>query len=108
MPGRTGDLFAQFSSFYSVNLRSVLRKGVYFHALPCAAMPPVPSFQPAGLFPADALLATVLDLAPGGIVLCTPICDEADTLVDMALAYLNPAAQRLLHLPVAPTATFTQ
>jgi len=71
-------------------------------------MLPVSSFQPTSLFPADDLLATVLDLSPGGIVLCTPICDAAGTLVDMALAYLNPAAQHLLGLPAQPAATFTE
>jgi PAS domain S-box-containing protein len=71
-------------------------------------MLPVSPFPPASLFPADALLATLLDLSPGGVVLCTPICDEAGTLVDMALAYLNPAAQHLLGLPAQPAAPFTQ
>ncbi|MGI4759328.1 MAG: PAS domain S-box protein [Janthinobacterium lividum] len=64
--------------------------------------------QAFDLFPTESLLATVLDLSPGGVVLCTPLYDEAGTLADMALAHLNPAAQRLLGLPAQPAATFTQ
>jgi PAS domain S-box-containing protein len=71
-------------------------------------MPPVTPLQAFDLFPAESLLTTVLDLSPSGIVLCTPLYDEAATLADMALAYLNPAAQCLLHLPAQPTTTFTQ
>jgi PAS domain S-box-containing protein len=71
-------------------------------------MPPVPPFSPADLFPADALLASVLALSPGGVVLCAPLHDEAGTLVDMALTHLNPAAQRLLGLPAQPAAPFTR
>jgi PAS domain S-box-containing protein len=71
-------------------------------------MPTATPFQAFDLFPADSLLTTVLDLSPGGVVLCTPVHDAAGTLADMALAYLNPAAQRLLRLPAQPTVTFTQ
>jgi PAS domain S-box-containing protein len=60
------------------------------------------------LFPAESLLTTVLDVSPSGVVLCTPVYNAAGTLGDMALAYLNPAAQRLLHLPAQPAATFMQ
>lgn len=61
-------------------------------------MPPALPLQVLDLFPTDALLITMLDLSPTGIVLCAPVHDAAGTLVDVALAYLNPAAQRLLHL----------
>ncbi|MFD1871098.1 PAS domain S-box protein [Hymenobacter bucti] len=71
-------------------------------------MPPASSLQVLDLFPADALLTTVLDLSPTGMVLCAPVHDQAGHLVDVALAYLNPAAQRLLHLPAQPGTTFTQ
>ncbi|GGF12615.1 PAS domain S-box protein [Hymenobacter cavernae] len=66
------------------------------------------TFPALDLFPAEPLLTTVLDLSPSGIVLCTPVYDKAGTLVDLAFAYLNPAAQRLLGLPAQPTTTFTQ
>jgi PAS domain S-box-containing protein len=71
-------------------------------------MPTAPPFQAFDLFPTESLLTTVLDLSPSGVVLCTPVYDAAGTLADMALAYLNPAAQRLLRLPAQPAATFTQ
>ncbi|MGI4738015.1 MAG: PAS domain S-box protein [Janthinobacterium lividum] len=71
-------------------------------------MPLVPPFQAFDLFPAESLLATVLDLSPSGVLLCTPMHDEAGILTDMALAYLNPAAQRWLHLPAQPAVTFRQ
>jgi PAS domain S-box-containing protein len=65
-------------------------------------------FHAFGLFPTESLLGTVLDLSPSGVALCTPVYDEAGTLGDMTLAYLNPAAQRLLHLPAQPAVAFTQ
>jgi PAS domain S-box-containing protein len=71
-------------------------------------MPPALPLQVLDLFPTDALLTTMLDLSPTGIVLCAPVHDAAGTLVDVALAYLNPVAQRLLHLPAQPGTTFTQ
>ncbi|GAA4506024.1 hypothetical protein GCM10023172_34730 [Hymenobacter ginsengisoli] len=64
--------------------------------------------QALDLFPAELLLTTVLDLSPSGVALCTPVYDEAGALLDMTLAYLNPAAQRLLRLPAQPGVTFTQ
>jgi PAS domain S-box-containing protein len=71
-------------------------------------MPPFSTIKAFDLFPAEALLTSVLDLSPNGTVLCTPMYDEAGTLADVALAYLNPAAQRLLHLPAQPATSFTQ
>jgi PAS domain S-box-containing protein len=61
-----------------------------------------------GVFPAETLLPALLDLSPNGVVLGTPVYDAAGTCADLALAYLNPAAQRLLGLPAQPTATYTQ
>ncbi len=84
------------------------RRACIFTRYICAAMPTVPPFQAFDLFPAESLLATVFDLSPSGLVLCTPVYDEAGALVDMALAYLNPTAQRWLHLPAEPAVTFTQ
>ncbi|PJJ59495.1 PAS domain S-box protein [Hymenobacter chitinivorans] len=71
-------------------------------------MPADSPFQAFDLFPTEALLPTLLDLATNGIVLCTPIYAPAGTLADLALTYLNPAAQRLLRLPAQPSGTFTQ
>ncbi|GGG33697.1 PAS domain-containing protein [Hymenobacter glacieicola] len=60
------------------------------------------------LFPLDSLLSAVLDFSPTGLVLCTPEYNSVGTLLGLALAYLNPAAQRLLGLPAQPSATFAQ
>ncbi|SNR81085.1 PAS domain S-box protein [Hymenobacter mucosus] len=65
-------------------------------------------FQAVELFPAESLLPTLLDLAINGLVLCTPVYDSAGALSDLALTYLNPAAQGLLRLPAQPASTYTQ
>ncbi|MBJ6146179.1 ATP-binding protein [Hymenobacter sp. BT559] len=63
---------------------------------------------PAGL-PADpALFSTLLDLLPMGVIYYTPVVDAMGTLTDLALAYLNPAAQRLARLPAQPGTTYRQ
>lgn len=67
-----------------------------------------PPFLPAGL-PADpALLPTLLDLLPLGVIYYTPVLDAANTLTDLTLAYLNPAAQRMTQLPAQPATTYRQ
>ncbi|SHJ85725.1 Signal transduction histidine kinase [Hymenobacter daecheongensis DSM 21074] len=63
---------------------------------------------PAGL-PADpALLATLLELLPLGVIYYTPVLDATGTLTDLTLAYLNPAAQRMTRLPAQPATTYRQ
>lgn len=62
---------------------------------------------PADLPPADALLQAVLSTSQNGIMLLRPVYDAAgSTIVDLTLAYLNPAAQQMLRLPERPTASF--
>ncbi|UOQ71531.1 PAS domain S-box protein [Hymenobacter cellulosilyticus] len=71
-------------------------------------MLPASLFEDFDLFPAESLLPALLDTSPNGILLCTPVLDEAGALADLAFAYLNPAAQRLLGLPAQPPATYLQ
>ena len=63
---------------------------------------------PADFFPESELLPALLDLSLTGIVGYTPLTDAAGTVVDLAFAYLNPAAQRLLGLPARPAVTYVQ
>ncbi|RTQ52255.1 PAS domain S-box protein [Hymenobacter gummosus] len=56
----------------------------------------------------DKLLETLLDVSLSGVVLYTPVYDATGQLTDLALAYLNPAAQRLLGLPARPATTYRQ
>lgn len=63
---------------------------------------------PAGLPTDPALLATLLDLLPMGVMYYTPIVDAGGTLTDLTLAYLNPAAQRMTRLPAEPGTTYRQ
>ncbi|UOQ51595.1 PAS domain-containing sensor histidine kinase [Hymenobacter cellulosivorans] len=72
-------------------------------------MPFASSFPAAAQFAADSLLPALLDLAPNGLVLCTPVYDATGGVVqDLALAYLNPVAQALLGLPAQPADTFAR
>lgn len=48
------------------------------------------------------LLPALLDVSLAGVLYLEPRRDEAGTVVDFTLAYLNPAAQRLLALPAHP------
>ncbi|UPL50235.1 PAS domain-containing sensor histidine kinase [Hymenobacter sublimis] len=56
----------------------------------------------------DNPLDVFFDLVPTGAVLYAPIFDARDELVDFRFVRLNPAAQRLLHLPAQPARTFRQ
>jgi signal transduction histidine kinase len=53
-------------------------------------------------------LPALLDLSVSGVVAYTPVLDTSGQVVDFAFAYLNPAAQRLLHLSAQPQSTFGQ
>ncbi|RAK69783.1 PAS domain-containing protein [Hymenobacter edaphi] len=57
--------------------------------------------------PANELLQTLLSVSLTGVILFQPVyaADEA-TIVDLAYVHLNPAAQRMLHLPERPAETF--
>jgi signal transduction histidine kinase len=62
---------------------------------------------PADLPPATGLLQTILDTSPNGIMLLRPVYDAAGTtIVDLAWAYLNPAAQLQLQLSEHPAGSF--
>ncbi|MET4075985.1 ATP-binding protein [Hymenobacter sp. UYCo722] len=51
---------------------------------------------PADLPPAADLLQTILGTSQNGIMLLRPVYDAAGTtIIDLAWAYLNPAARRL-------------
>ena len=50
-----------------------------------------------GLPPTEDLLQTVLNTSQNGIMLLRPVYDAVGTtIVDLAWAYLNPAAQQML------------
>lgn len=66
------------------------------------------SLLPAGLPANPALLPTLLNLLPMGVMYYTPVVDAAGTLTDLALVYLNPAAQRMTQLPAQPGTTYRQ
>lgn len=57
---------------------------------------------------ADKLFAALFEVSLSGAVLYTPVYDADGQLSDLTLAYLNPAAQRLLGLPPRPTTTYRQ
>lgn len=62
---------------------------------------------PADLPAAEDLLRVVLDTSQNGIMLLRPVYDAAGTtIIDLAWAYLNPAAQQMLGLPECPTGSF--
>jgi signal transduction histidine kinase len=68
---------------------------------------------PAALLPSEisadsSFLPALLDLSLAGVVCYTPLTDASGRVVDLAFAYLNPAAQRLLGLPARPAATHGQ
>ncbi|UYZ57897.1 PAS domain-containing sensor histidine kinase [Hymenobacter latericus] len=67
-----------------------------------------PASFPADVFPPAELLHTVLDAVPYALVLYTPVPGAAVPVADLAFAYLNPAAQRLLGLPAQPATTYRQ
>ncbi|WP_170172661.1 PAS domain-containing sensor histidine kinase [Hymenobacter rigui] len=66
------------------------------------------SHLPPGLPTDPTLLATLLNMLPMGVMYYTPIVDATGALTDLALAYLNPAAQRMTGLPAQPGTTYRQ
>ncbi|MDO7884584.1 PAS domain-containing protein [Hymenobacter cheonanensis] len=67
---------------------------------------PAAALFPADIFPESELLPALLDLSLTGIVAYTPIADASGAVVDLAFAYLNPAAQRIIGLPARPAVTY--
>jgi PAS domain S-box-containing protein len=62
---------------------------------------------PADLASAAELLQVVLGTSQNGIMLLRPVYDAAGTtIIDLAWAYLNPAAQQMLRLPQCPPESF--
>ena len=62
---------------------------------------------PADLPSAEDLLQVVLGTSQNGIMLLRPVRDAAGTtIIDLAWAYLNPAAQQMLRLPERPPESF--
>ena len=62
---------------------------------------------PADLPPAADLLQTILGTSQNGIMLLRPVYDAAGTtIIDLAWAYLNPAARQMLSLPEQPAGSF--
>ncbi|MGI4761951.1 MAG: PAS domain-containing protein [Janthinobacterium lividum] len=67
---------------------------------------PVAALLPADIFPESELLPALLDLSLTGLVAYTPLTDASGAVVDLAFAYLNPAALRLLGLSARPAASY--
>jgi signal transduction histidine kinase len=67
---------------------------------------PATALLPADTFPESELLPALLDLSLTGIVAYTPLTDPSGAVIDLAFAYLNPAAQHILGLPARPAATY--
>ena len=62
---------------------------------------------PADLPSAEELLRVVLGISQNGIMLLRPVRDATGiTIIDLAWAYLNPAAQQMLRLPERPPESF--
>ena len=66
-----------------------------------------PPYSDPASFP-DEFLRAVLDLSLSGMICYLPVTDASGQLIDLAFAYLNPAAQRALHLPARPSRTYGQ
>ncbi|MBO2009769.1 PAS domain-containing protein [Hymenobacter negativus] len=66
-----------------------------------------PSALPADLPASQELLEVVLNISQTGIMVLRPVYDASGTtIVDMAVVYLNPAAQQMLQLPQRPAESF--
>ncbi|GAB3855691.1 hypothetical protein GCM10028822_26940 [Hymenobacter terrigena] len=71
--------------------------------MPDSAAPALPADLPYS----QDLLQVVLNTSQTGIMLMRPIYDAPGaTIVDMAVVYLNPAAQQMLQLPQQPAEPF--
>ena len=62
----------------------------------------------SGLFSAEELLTTLLDISLTGVILFRPVYapNRPDEIADLAYVRLNAAAQRMLQLPECPAETF--
>ena len=60
------------------------------------------------MFPLDDLLPGLLEASLTGVGLFLPIRNGAGELVDFIIAYLNPAAQRMVGQPARPAGTFLE
>ncbi|MBF9222772.1 PAS domain-containing protein [Hymenobacter ruricola] len=71
--------------------------------MPDLPLPALPPDLPA----AEDLLRVLLDISQSGLMLMRPVYDTAGTtIVDLAITYLSPAAQRMLRLPERPAESF--
>ena len=79
--------------------------GRSYHPLPLPLM--LPS---AAITPADDLLRDLLEVSLTGVIFYTPIYPPAgtDEVIDFAIEYLNPTAQRMMALPEVPTRTYLE
>ncbi|MBC6698421.1 PAS domain-containing protein [Hymenobacter puniceus] len=60
--------------------------------------------------PSDTLLLDLLAVSLTGVILYTPVYDPGGSgdIVDFTFEYLNPTAQRMMHMPEVPTVTHNQ
>jgi PAS domain S-box-containing protein len=71
-------------------------------------MPVTPLPLPLRSVPAADILADLLAVSLTGIIYYTPIYEPAGEIIDFTFEYLNPAAQRMMHMPERPTLTHKQ
>ena len=71
-------------------------------------MPALAALLPPEISADSSFLPALLDLSLAGVVCYAPLPDASGAVVDLAFAYLNPAAQRLLGLPARPATTHGQ
>ncbi|TGE22732.1 PAS domain-containing sensor histidine kinase [Hymenobacter metallicola] len=62
----------------------------------------------AAVVATDTMVEMLFEVSLSGLILYTPVYDAAGHLDDLAVAYLNPVAQRLLRLPAHPATTYRQ
>ncbi|GAA4390126.1 hypothetical protein GCM10023186_38020 [Hymenobacter koreensis] len=60
--------------------------------------------------PFDEMLCEVLNVSMTGLIFYLPIYDPAGSgdIVDFSFEYLNPTAQRMMHMPARPTLTHNE
>ncbi|GAB3244362.1 hypothetical protein GCM10027346_41990 [Hymenobacter seoulensis] len=73
-------------------------------------MPTLPVPAPLRSLPPDALLSDLLAVSMTGVIYYTPLYDPSGSgeIVDFRFEYLNPTAQRMMHMPEVPTLTHNE
>lgn len=73
-------------------------------------MPTLPVPAPLRSLPPDALLSDLLAVSMTGVIYYTPLYDPTGSgeIVDFRFEYLNPTAQRMMHMPEVPTLTHNE